>query len=146
MICSGSLARGEGSLAFADVSGAYVEEIASQFRLSRRIRIVADAGNGAAGPVMHRLLERLNVDAVELFFEMDGRFPNHHPDPTLVENLEYLAGKVREANADLGISFDGDADRLGAVDENGRVVWGDYLLLIYAREILRRKPGATFIG
>ena len=146
MICRGGLASGEGSLTCVDVTGAYVDEICSQFQFGRRVKIVADAGNGTAGPVMHRLLERLNVDAVELFFDMDGTFPNHHPDPTLVENLGDLENKVREVKADLGISFDGDGDRLGAVDENGRVVWGDYLLLIYAREILQRKPGSTFIG
>jgi len=146
MIRRGDLATGAGSLERTDVGEAYVEEICSQFRLGRRIRIVADAGNGAAGPIMHRILERLNIDAVELFFDMDGTFPNHHPDPTLVENLTFLADRVRAEKADFGISFDGDGDRLGAVDENGRVVWGDYLLLIYAREILQRKPGATFIG
>ena len=88
----------------------------------------------------------LNVDATELFFEMDGRFPNHHPDPTVEENLEDLKKAVLESGAQLGIAFDGDGDRIGAVDEKGNVVWGDYLLLIYAREILGRKPGATFIG
>jgi phosphomannomutase/phosphoglucomutase len=105
-----------------------------------------DAGNGAGGPTMQRLLEKLNVDATELFFQMDGRFPNHHPDPTVEENLVDLKRAVAERGAELGIAFDGDADRIGAVDEKGNVVWGDSLLLIYAREILTRKPGATFIG
>jgi phosphomannomutase len=77
---------------------------------------------------------------------MDGNFPNHHPDPTVETNLEHLRRKVKETGAELGIAFDGDADRIGAIDETGRVVWGDYLLLIYAREILARKPGCTFIG
>jgi phosphomannomutase/phosphoglucomutase len=86
------------------------------------------------------------VEAVELHFEMDGRFPNHHPDPTVEENLDDLKAAVRASGADLGIAFDGDADRLGAVDERGNVVWGDFLLLICAREILGRKPGATIIG
>ena len=124
----------------------YVEEVASQFKFARRVKVVIDAGNGAAGPAMHRLLEKLNVDATELFFEMDGRFPNHHPDPTVEENLEDLKRAVADSGAELGIAFDGDGDRIGAVDEKGNVVWGDYLLLIYAREILTRKPGATFIG
>jgi phosphomannomutase/phosphoglucomutase len=105
-----------------------------------------DAGNGTAGPVMHRLLEKLNCDATELFFEMDGHFPNHHPDPTVLENLEPLIARVREQGASLGIAFDGDADRIGVVDEQGRVIFGDRLMIIYAREILRRKPGATIIG
>jgi len=81
-----------------------------------------------------------------LFFEMDGRFPNHHPDPTVPANLKHLQDAVRAQHADLGIAFDGDSDRLGAVDENGAVIYGDMLLLIYGREILTRKPGATFIG
>jgi len=95
---------------------------------------------------MHRILERLNVDAVELFFEMDGRFPNHHPDPTVEKYLGQLIAAVKEHQAELGIAFDGDADRIGAVDERGRIVWGDYLMLIFGREILQRKPGATFIA
>jgi phosphomannomutase/phosphoglucomutase len=137
---------GEGSVRNYDIETPYVEEISRQFRFSRRVKVVIDSGNGAAGPVMHRLLERLNVDATELFFEMDGNFPNHHPDPTVETNLEHLRRKVKETGAELGIAFDGDADRIGAIDETGRVVWGDYLLLIYAREILARKPGCTFIG
>ena len=90
--------------------------------------------------------EKLNVEAVELFFEMDGQFPNHHPDPTVPANLEQLMDRVRKEKAELGIAFDGDSDRIGAVDENGNVVYGDMLLLIFGREILTRKPGATFIG
>jgi phosphomannomutase/phosphoglucomutase len=88
----------------------------------------------------------LNCDVTELFFDMDGRFPNHHPDPTMPANLKHLQDAVKEQHADLGIAFDGDSDRIGAVDENGEVIYGDMLLLIYGREILTRKPGATFIG
>lgn len=146
MIESGDLARGEGSIRTEDFETPYVEEISRQFQLERRVKVVVDAGNGAAGPVMHRLLERMNVDAAELFFEMDGRFPNHHPDPTIEANLDHLKRAVVESGAELGIAFDGDGDRIGAVDEKGRVVWGDYLLLIFGREILSRKPGATIIG
>jgi phosphomannomutase / phosphoglucomutase len=137
---------GHGSIREYDIVTPYVEEISSQFNFSRRLKVVLDAGNGVAGPVMRRVLERLNVDAKELYFEMDGRFPNHHPDPTVEENLDDLKEAVLELRAELGIAFDGDGDRIGAVDENGNVVWGDYLLLIYAREILTRKPGSTFIG
>jgi phosphomannomutase/phosphoglucomutase len=138
--------RGSGRLTTIDVTGPYVEEVASQFQFDRRIKVVADAGNGTAGPVMHRIYEKLNLDASELFFEMDGNFPNHHPDPTVPANLAALTEKVRQTGAQLGIAFDGDSDRIGAVDEHGNVVYGDMLLLIYAREILTRKPGATFIG
>jgi phosphomannomutase/phosphoglucomutase len=138
---------GEGSVQQADAVTPYVDDVASQFtNLSRRVKVVVDAGNGTGGPVMERILARLNVEAIPLFFEPDGRFPNHHPDPTVMENLEHLAQAVRENQAELGIAFDGDTDRIGAVDEHGEVVYGDFLLLIYAREILTRKPGSTFIG
>ena len=138
--------RGAGRASAVDVVKSYVDEIASQFPLKRRIKLVADAGNGTAGPVIHRIFEKLNVDVTELFFEMDGKFPNHHPDPTVPANLFHLIEKVRQKGAELGIAFDGDADRIGAVDEHGNVIYGDMLMLIYAREILERKPGATFIG
>jgi phosphomannomutase / phosphoglucomutase len=138
--------RGRGLHSAVDVVMPYVEEISSQFKFDRRIRVVVDAGNGTGGPAMHRILERLNCDAQELFFEMDGHFPNHHPDPTVPENLTQLVDAVKAAKADLGIAFDGDADRVGAVDENGEVIYGDMLLLICAREILTRKPKATIIG
>ncbi len=146
ILAEGDFESGAGSLATADVMPAYVDEVASSFHFSRRVKVVFDAGNGVAGPTMHALLERLNVDAIETYFEMDGRFPNHHPDPTVEENLEPLKKAVRESGAELGIAYDGDADRIGAVDEQGRVVWGDILMLIYGREILTRKPGATFIS
>jgi phosphomannomutase/phosphoglucomutase len=146
MIEEGDLQRGRGFESKADVVTPYVKELAAQFDFKRRIKVVFDAGNGTGGPVMHRLLETLNVEATELFFEMDGHFPNHHPDPTVPANLAALIAKVRDTGADLGIAFDGDTDRIGAVDENGTVVWGDQLMIVYGREILTRKPGATFIG
>lgn len=139
-------AAGEGTLRTADVITPYVEEIPQQFAFSRRVKVVFDAGNGVAGPTMHRLLEKLDIEATEMFFEPDGRFPNHHPDPTVEHNLDMLKAEVARQGADLGIAFDGDSDRIGAVDEQGNVVWGDMLMLIYGREILSRKPGATFIG
>jgi phosphomannomutase/phosphoglucomutase len=137
---------GHGSHSSVDVTEAYVDEIAAQFDFPRRVNVVLDAGNGTAGPVAHRLFKRLNCTVTELFFDMDGRFPNHHPDPTVPENLQHLRDAVRAQGADLGIAFDGDSDRIGAIDENGEVIYGDMLLLIYGREILTRKPGATFIG
>jgi phosphomannomutase / phosphoglucomutase len=146
MIDAANFDKGQGSVREFDIVTSYVNEISSQFKFSRRLKVVLDAGNGVAGPAMHRVLERLNVDAKELYFDMDGRFPNHHPDPTVEQNLDDLKKAVVQSRAELGIAFDGDGDRIGAVDEKGEVVWGDYLLLIYAREILTRKPGATFIG
>ncbi len=137
---------GHGSVHSLDISEAYVDEVAGQFDFPRRTKVVLDAGNGTAGPIAHRIFKRLNCDVTELFFPMDGHFPNHHPDPTVPANLQHLRTAVREQKADLGIAFDGDSDRIGAVDENGEVIYGDMLLLIYGREILTRKPGATFIG
>jgi len=138
--------KGRGGHADMDVIPAYLDEVARQFSYSRRIKVVLDAGNGTAGPVAHRLFERLNCEVTELFFDMDGRFPNHHPDPTVPANLKHLQDAVKAQKAELGIAFDGDSDRIGAVDENGEVIYGDMLLLIFGREILTRKPGATIIG
>lgn len=135
-----------GSVADFDGVTPYVDEIASRFDFKRRVKVVLDAGNGTAGPVLHRLFQKLNCDVTELFFDMDGRFPNHHPDPTLPENLEHLIAEVKAKGADLGMAFDGDSDRIGTVDEKGQVIFGDMLMLIYGREILTRKPGATFIS
>ncbi|MCC7496561.1 MAG: phosphomannomutase/phosphoglucomutase [Bryobacterales bacterium] len=146
IIESGEFATGQGIEERFDPITPYVDEISRQFRFTRPVKVVFDAGNGVAGPTMRRLIERLGLDATELFFEMDGNFPNHHPDPTVPENLQALVAEVRRRKAELGIAFDGDSDRIGAVDETGAIVWGDQLMLIYGREILSRKPGATFIG
>ncbi len=146
LIESRDFASGAGTEKSADVATPYVEEVSSQFHLARRVKVVFDAGNGTAGPVMRRITAKLNIEATELFFDMDGRFPNHHPDPTVPKNLAHLIAAVQEQRAELGIAFDGDSDRIGAVDENGEVVFGDRLLIVYAREILSRKPGSTIIG
>jgi phosphomannomutase / phosphoglucomutase len=146
VLSGGDFAKGQGSVHDHDIITPYIDEIPQQFNFGRKLRVVVDSGNGAGGPTMKRLLAKLNVEAQELFFEMDGTFPNHHPDPTVPANLKHLQAAVKEFKADLGIAFDGDADRIGAVDENGEVIFGDQLLLIYAREILTRKPGSTFIG
>lgn len=137
---------GEGSVKGVDAITPYVDEVTSQFNFARKVNVVFDAGNGTAGPVLERMIKKLNVSATKLYFEMDGAFPNHHPDPTVIENLEHLKKAVLEKKAELGIAFDGDTDRLGAVDEHGSVVFGDMLLMIFGREILTRKPGSTFIG
>jgi phosphomannomutase/phosphoglucomutase len=147
LIQTNDLETGTGTVKTVDAATPYVDEVAAQFlTLPRKVKVVFDAGNGTAGPTLHRILERLNIEPIELFFEMDGRFPNHHPDPTVVSNLKQLQDAVHANSAELGIAFDGDSDRIGAVDENGDVVYGDMLMLIFGREILTRKPGATFIG
>ena len=115
-------------------------------RLARPIDVVVDAGNGTAGPVAPPIYRRLGARVTELFTDMDGRFPNHHPDPTVAENMQHLIGKVRESGAELGIAFDGDADRIGAVDARGHIIWGDELLVIYARDVLARNPHAVIVS
>jgi phosphomannomutase / phosphoglucomutase len=141
---------GEGTESSFDIVSPYVDEITSRFHFARKLKVVVDAGNGVGGPVFHRVLQKLNaevpLEAEEIFMDMDGSFPNHHPDPTQPENLHHLIAAVRKQPVDLGLAFDGDADRVGAVDEHGAMVYGDMLLYIYGRDILERKPGATIIG
>ncbi|MBV9295423.1 MAG: phosphomannomutase/phosphoglucomutase, partial [Acidobacteriaceae bacterium] len=146
LVLKNDLESGEGSVKGVDAITPYVDEIASQFHFERKVKFAVDAGNGVAGPVAHRVFEKLNVQSFEIFFEMDGKFPNHHPDPTVLSNLNALKESVRKNKAELGIAFDGDGDRIGAVDEQGNVVYGDMLLLIFGREVLSRKPGSAFIG
>ncbi len=146
LIVGNDFESGDGTLKKVDAVAPYVDEIASQFHFERRVKVVFDAGNGTAGPVVHKIFEKLNVDAVELFFDMDGNFPHHHPDPTVLSNLNDLKQAVRKHKAEFGIAFDGDSDRIGAIDEHGNVIYGDMLLLIFGRDILTRKPGSTFIG
>jgi phosphomannomutase len=110
------------------------------------LRVGWDAGNGAAGPALEALTARLPGQHLTLFTEVDGNFPNHHPDPTVPENLEDLRRLVADKNLDFGIAFDGDGDRIGAIDGEGRIIWGDQLLMIYAEDLLRRIPGATIIA
>ncbi len=146
LIQAGDFESGNGSVDVVDAVTPYVDEVSSQFKFSRKVKVAFDAGNGTAGPVLHRMIEKLNLEAIELHFAMDGNFPNHHPDPTVLSNLADLKRAVEEHKAELGIAFDGDTDRIGAVDEKGCVIYGDMLLLIFGREILSRKPGSTFIG
>jgi phosphomannomutase/phosphoglucomutase len=110
------------------------------------LKVVLDCGNGAAAIAAPKFFREMGVDLTELYCTPDGRFPNHHPDPTVVENLKDLIAAVREKEADVGIAFDGDADRIGVVDERGKVIFGDRLMILFAREILKERPGATFIS
>ena len=115
-------------------------------RLARPLRVVLDAGSGVAGPVAPPLFRELGCTVWELACIPDGRFPIHHPDPTLPENLQDLVRKVKEEHADLGVAYDGDADRIGVVDEHGQILWGDQLLILFARELLQTDPGAVIIS
>lgn len=130
-----------------DVTGAYLDHAASQLQLgARRLKVVVDAGNGAGGPTAVSLYRRLGFDVIPLYCELDGRFPNHHPDPTQPENVVDLIAMVQSTGAELGIAFDGDADRIGAIDGTGRVLWGDQLMILYGKALLAEVPGAKFVG
>jgi phosphomannomutase/phosphoglucomutase len=142
---------------FALIPGGYVEDITvgdryvawmkGNVRLGRTdLKVVVDAGNGAGGPLGLAVMRALGLDPVALYCDMDGRFPNHHPDPTLPENVAELIETVRRTGADVGIAYDGDADRLGAVDARGEIVWGDKLLVAFGRAVLARHPGAAILG
>lgn len=135
---AGTYENGAGGLEQREIIDTYVEDVGSRFTLERPIRVVADCGNGTGSLVAARLLERIGVDVIPLYCESDGTFPNHHPDPTVDENLRDLIAKVRETHADFGVGFDGDADRIGAVDEQGNIVRGDILLLLFGLDALER--------
>lgn len=144
---SGKFAEGSGAVRRYDVVPAYLERVASDARLgSRTLKVVVDAGNGTGGVVALPLFERLGIEAIPLFCDMDGEFPNHHPDPTITQNLEDLRREVLSHGADLGIAYDGDADRLGIVTERGEVVFGDMILLVLARALLREHPAASIVS
>ena len=141
----GRWSEGEGAVEDADVSGAYVDRLLEGFS-GKPFRVGWDAGNGAAGPIVDALIERLPGEHHAILTEVDGTFPNHHPDPTVEANLADLKALVAEKDLDFGIAFDGDGDRIGAVDGRGRVIWGDQLLLILAVPVLEAEPGATIIA
>jgi phosphomannomutase/phosphoglucomutase len=136
----------KGTLSQRPVIPDYNDFILSQFKLTPGLKVVVDGGNGCGGVVAAPLMKRLGLETIELYIEMDGRFPNHHPDPTVEENMRDLIAAVKKHKAAIGIAYDGDADRVGAVDENGRIVWGDELMVAFSRALLRERPGATIIG
>jgi phosphomannomutase/phosphoglucomutase len=144
---SGEFVRGKGKLDKADMNGPYLRYLEGNIEPGPfKRRVVVDAGNGAGGPVAVEIYKRLGFEVFPLFCEPDGRFPNHHPDPTIPENLEAMISKVRDVSADLGIAFDGDADRIGVVDREGNIIWGDQLMIIFSRDMLSRHAGAKIIG
>jgi phosphomannomutase/phosphoglucomutase len=128
------------------LEAAYIDMAASRIKLGpRRFKVVVDAGNGVGGTCVP-LLKRLGFDVTGIFIEPDGHFPNHHPDPTIEKNVADLKAKVAEVGAEVGIALDGDADRIGVVDAKGRIVWGDQLMILFARSLLKEVPGATFVS
>src|SRR3982750_4085515 len=142
---SGHWHDGSGTVEEVDIRDAYVNRLLEGFS-GKAFRIGWDAGNGAAGPILDMLVERLPGQHHVLFSEVDGRFPNHHPDPTVEKNLDDLKALVADKGLDFGIAFDGDGDRIGAVDAKGRVIWGDQLVMILAEAVLKELPGATIIA
>ncbi|MEZ5424851.1 MAG: phosphomannomutase/phosphoglucomutase [Pyrinomonadaceae bacterium] len=144
---SGQFPGGAGNIETAEVLDDYIRDIISRIKMGdRKLKAVVDAGNGMGGVTGVPIYRALGVELVELFTEPDSSFPNHHPDPTVEENLEDAIGSVRETGADLGIAFDGDGDRIGVVDENGRIIWGDELMVLLSRSVLEENPQATIIA
>jgi phosphomannomutase/phosphoglucomutase len=135
--------RGQGTRTSTDIIGRYKDAIRERIVLERPLKVIADCGNGCASLVAGDLLRSLGCDVTTLFCEPDGRFPNHHPDPTVLKNLKDLIAAVREQGADVGIGYDGDADRVGVVDENGEVVFADKMLALLAREVLAKGPASV---
>lgn len=146
IVKKGSFSKGSGKESKAEVIESYIDYVVNNVKVSKPVNVVVDSGNGMGGIVAPKLYRRLGCQVTELFSELDGNFPNHHPDPTVVENLEEARKTVRAAKSMLAICFDGDADRIGVVDQSGEVLFGDELLAIYARDILKTKKGAKIIS
>ncbi|MGN6498011.1 MAG: phosphoglucomutase/phosphomannomutase PgmG [Tsuneonella sp.] len=151
LAAAGAWSDGTGEVETREVLEEYVERLVADLEgidLAKlaALRVGWDAGNGAAGPALEALVARLPGEHYLLYTEVDGKFPNHHPDPTVPENLQDLINLVSAKSLDFGVAFDGDGDRIGAIDGEGRIVWGDQLLMIYAEDLLRRRPGSTVIA
>ena len=142
---TGKLSKGRGKRSTANVLDAYVERIAGDVRLARPFRIAVDCGNGVAGMLAPRLYRRLGCEVEELYCEVDGRFPNHHPDPSQPKNLRELIEKLKTGKSELGLAFDGDGDRLGVVTKDGEIIFPDRQLMLLAKDVLSRNPGAEII-
>jgi len=144
---SGEFATGEGTTEEMEILADYETDILSKINLgNRKLKVVVDGGNGMGGVTGVPIYEKLGCELIKLFTEPDSNFPNHHPDPTVTENLQDAIRAVKETNADLAIAFDGDGDRIGVVNETGGIIWGDELMILLSREILEEKPGSTIIA
>jgi phosphomannomutase/phosphoglucomutase len=145
MIEDDDFESGRGSVEEVDLVEPYVAMVKERVKIDRPVKVVIDAGNGIAGMIAPRLYRELGCDVEEMYCDVDGTFPNHHPDPTVPEAVEDLRVRVVEGGFDLGLGFDGDGDRVGLIDEKGEIVWGDRLTILLARDVLSRNPGATVI-
>jgi phosphomannomutase/phosphoglucomutase len=146
LIEKGEFVTGKGSLSKQEIIRPYQEYIKKNIELKRKLKVVVDAGNGTGGMVAVPLLKDLGCVVEELYCDVDGRFPNHFPDPTIPDYLKDLIHRVKETRADVGIGFDGDADRIGVVDDQGNILWGDQLMILFARQILKERKGAAFVA
>ena len=144
-IADNDLTNGQGTLSHADVASQYIDRIVSDIKLARPMKIVIDCGNGVAGHIAPKLFRALGCEVTELFCEVDGHFPNHHPDPSRPENLQDVIRALRDTDAEIGLAFDGDGDRLGVVTKDGEIIYPDRQLILFARDVLSRNPGATIL-
>lgn len=142
---AGDLTHGQGTERSYDIQDDYLNRIAKDIKLDRPLKAVVDAGNGVAGEIAPKVLRAIGCEVDELYCEIDGNFPNHHPDPTQLENLVDLIARVQELDADIGLGFDGDGDRLGVVTKEGKIIWPDRQMILFARDILGRNPGAEIV-
>ncbi|MFC1815225.1 phosphomannomutase/phosphoglucomutase [Thermodesulfobacteriota bacterium] len=138
--------KGKGTLTTTEVVSAYKSFVEQNISIPKGLKVGVDAGNGTAGVVAVPIMKNLNCEVHDIYCDMDGTFPNHEADPTVAKNMEDLIAMVKAKGLDIGIGYDGDGDRIGVVDENGNIIFGDKLIIIFAREILSRKPGAVFIS
>ncbi|MCX8021664.1 MAG: phosphomannomutase/phosphoglucomutase [Syntrophorhabdaceae bacterium] len=147
IIEDGRFVKGQGSFTeYKDVIEDYYQFLRQDIHIKRRFKVVIDAGNGVAGMVAVPFMKEINQEVIELFCDVDGRFPNHFPDPTVEKNIVTLKETVLKEHADVGIGFDGDGDRIGIIDNEGNVIWGDYLMIIFARDIFKSRPGGYFVS
>jgi phosphomannomutase/phosphoglucomutase len=146
LIEKGDFVRGKGDVSTYEIIPPYQDTLKKNILLGKKMKVVIDSGNGTAGPVAAPLLRDLGCEVEELYCEVDGRFPNHFPDPTIPENLKDLIARVKKTGAAAGIGYDGDADRIGVADDQGNIIWGDQLMILFSREILKEGKGATFVA
>lgn len=144
-VLSGEVIKGKGEAKALPITQDYIDRIAGDIKLARSFRVVVDCGNGVAGNMIPAALRQLGCEVIELYCEVDGRFPNHHPDPTVEENLIDLQAAVLQHKADVGLAFDGDADRLGVVTDKAEIIWPDRLMMLFAEAVLQAEPGATIV-
>lgn len=145
LIQAGRFQNGQGESPTQDIVPTYIDRIISDVKVHRPLKVVVDCGNGIAGPVIPKVIEAMGCEVIPLFCDVDGRFPNHHPDPTIEANLVDLKAAVAKHQADIGLAFDGDADRLGVITNTCEVIWPDRLLMLYALDVLKRNKGATIV-